>query len=125
MKLVTSALLAVAVAVSACTTLRPTEASPEELQSLIIQEQLIRPGDRVRLIAADDSVHEFRVEKVDVTEGFIVGRNEMVPIANIVAVETRELAVGKTIALAVGLVVGISGLIAVYSAPAAILSAGL
>jgi hypothetical protein len=43
-----------------CTTLRPTEASPEELQRLIAHDNLIEPGDRVRLVTADGTVYKFR-----------------------------------------------------------------
>jgi hypothetical protein len=44
----------------ACTTLRPTEASPEELQRLITRDNLIEPGDRVGLVTADGTVYKFR-----------------------------------------------------------------
>ena len=106
---------------SACTTLRPTEASPEELQRLIVNESLIEPDERVRLVTADESVYEFRVTRIDFAEGVVMGKEEAVPIADIVAVETRERAVGKTIALTGGLVYGIGVLIAIAVAPAVLL----
>jgi hypothetical protein len=106
---------------SGCTSLRPTEASPEDLQRMITQEDLIKPGDRVRLVTADEKVYRFRVTSVDLDEGLIAGRGEAVPIAEIVAVETREVSVGKTAALTGGLI-GAWVLILVLIAPAALLA---
>jgi hypothetical protein len=103
--------------VSGCTSLRPTEASPEDLQRMITQENLIQPGDRVRLVTADEAVYRFRVTRVDLDEGLIAGRAEAVPIAEIVAVETREVSVGKTAALTGGLI-GAWVLILILVAPA-------
>jgi hypothetical protein len=106
---------------SGCTSLRPTEASPEDLQRMITQEDLIKPGDRVRLVTADETVYRFRVTSVDVDEGIISGRAESVPISEIVAVETREVSVGKTAALTGGLI-GAWVLILILIAPAALLA---
>ena len=106
---------------SGCTSLRPTEASPEDLQRMITQEGLIKPGDRVRLVTADETVHRFRVTSVDLDEGLIAGRGAAVPISEIVAVETREVSVGKTAALTGGLI-GAWALILVLIAPAALLA---
>jgi hypothetical protein len=88
---------------------------------MITQENLIEPGDRVRLVTADDAVHKFRVTKVDVDAGLVVGSAEAVPIADIVAVETREVSVGKTAALTGG-AIGIWVLILILIAPAALLA---
>jgi hypothetical protein len=76
------------------------------------------------LVTADKSTHKLRVERIEVADGLIVGREEVVPIADIVEVETRQFAPGKTIALGVGLAFGIGAVVAVGTAPAAILSAG-
>lgn len=101
-------ILAIVVLLScACTTLRPTEASPEELQRMITHENLLETGDRVRLVAADGAVYKFRVREIDLQNGVVVGPKESVPIKDIVAVETREVSIGKTAALTGGLVGGL------------------
>jgi hypothetical protein len=102
----------------ACTTLRSTEASPADLQRMITQENLLKPGDRVKLVTADGSVHAFRVTQIDVDDGLVIGKEESVPIADIIAVETREVSVGKTAALTGGLV-GVYLIIAILGALAA------
>jgi hypothetical protein len=102
---------------SGCTSLRPTEASPEDLQRMITQENLIKPGDRVRLVTADEAVHKFRVTRVDLDEGIVAGRAQAVPITEIVAVETREVSIGKTAVLTGG-VIGAGVLILILIAPA-------
>ena len=106
-----------------CTTLRPTEASPEELQRLILAGDLLEPEQRVRLVAADEVVHRFRITAIDLEQQQIAGDDEVVPIAEIVAVDTETVSVGRT-ALLSGGIVGIGYLIAIAIAPAAILSAG-
>jgi hypothetical protein len=57
----------------------------------------------VRLVTAEGEVYKFRVTQLDLAEGVVVGRNHAVPIEDIVAVETREVSVGKTAALVGGL----------------------
>ena len=116
--------LFVAVMATACTTLRPSGIPSAELSNLVAEGSLIRPGDRIKLITADQSTHEFRVQRIDVADGLIVGRRESVPIADVVAVETRRLAPGKTVALGLSLAFGVSAIVAIGTAPAAILSAG-
>jgi hypothetical protein len=109
--------------IAGCTTLRPVEMPPDQLQHLIVSERLLGPGDRVRLVTADDTEHRFRVVAVDVEGGWIVGENESVRIADVVAVETREFSKGKTAALAGG-VIATWVIILILIAPAAILAAG-
>jgi hypothetical protein len=91
----------------ACTTLRPTEASPEELQRMITHENLLETGDRVRLVTADGAVYKFRVREIDLQNGLIIGPKDSVQIQDIVAVETRKVSIGKTAALTGGLVGGL------------------
>lgn len=104
-----------------CTTLRPTEATPEDLQRMITHENLLEPGDRVRLVTADGAVYKFQIQKIDVADGLIIGRKDSVPIADIVAVETREVSIGKTAALTGGLV-AVWVLALILAAPAFILA---
>ena len=116
--------LAAAVALSACTTLEPVKASPEEVQRMLISDELVKPGKRVRLVTADEVVYEFRVTEVDREQGFIVGEHQRVPISRIVAVDTREVSVGRTSLLAGGVGIGVAALVAIALAPAIILGGG-
>jgi hypothetical protein len=120
-----SVFLALAVACltanSACTTLQPTEATPEEIQRLILSEGILEVGQRVRLVTSDEMAHEFRVTSIDEQTGIVHGKNESVRIEEIVAVETREISAGKTALLTGGLVYGIGLIIAIAIAPALIL----
>jgi hypothetical protein len=90
-----------------CTTLRPTEASPDEIQRLILSEGLLKPGDKVRLVTTDETVHEFRVTEVNLEQGLVSGKDDSVPIAEIVGVGTREIAVGKTVGRTLGISTGV------------------
>lgn len=105
-----------------CTSLRPTEATPEELQRLILTESLLQPRQRVRLVTADQMVHTFRITAIDLEQGLIVGGDDAVPISEIVAVDTQNVSIGRT-ALLTGGLIGIGYMIAIAIAPAAILSA--
>jgi hypothetical protein len=89
------------------TTLRPTGASPKELKHRITHDDLIEPGDRVRLVTADGTVYKFRVTRIDEVNELVIGPKDSVPIQDIVAVETREVSIGKTAALTGGLVGGL------------------
>lgn len=109
---------------SACTTLQPTEASPEQLQRLILSENLLKPGQRVRLVTNDEAEHQFRIAEVDLEREVVTGDDEAVLISEIVAVETREVSVGRTALLTGGLAYGGLFLIAIALAPALILGGG-
>ena len=93
---------------SGCTTLQPTEATPDEIQRRIVTEGLLAPGDKVQLVTADDAVHEFRITEINLEAGSVIGKNDAVPITEIVAVATREFAVGKTTALSIGISYGLA-----------------
>jgi hypothetical protein len=107
-----------------CTTLEPVDVPADELQRQLIAGQLVQPGDRVRLVTADEVVHKFRVIEVSPGQGLVLGRDERVPIDEIVAVETREISVGRTALLTGGVGVGMAILIAIAIAPAIILGGG-
>jgi hypothetical protein len=107
-----------------CTSLRPVETPPAELQRLIREENLIKPGDRVRLVTVDGTVHGFRVKQIDLDRDAVTGKDEVVPLADVVTVQTRKIAVGKTAALAAGVYVGIALIITVTILPLAILTGG-
>lgn len=82
------------------------------------------PGDRVRLVTADETVHKFRVTEISVERDLVLGRKVGVPIDQIVALETREVSVGRTALLTGGVGIGVAVLIAVAIAPAIILGGG-
>ena len=83
---------------SGCTTLRPVELSPEQLHERISIGEVIQAGDDVKLFTADGKHHEFQVTAV--TDDRIMGKDIEIPIADIIAVETREFSGGKTAVLA-------------------------
>ncbi len=107
-----------------CPSLRPVETPPAELQRLIRDEDLIKPGDRVRLVTADGAVHELRVKQIDRDRDAVTGKDEAVPLADIIAVQTREIAVGRTAALAAGVYVGIALIVTMIVLPLAVLTGG-
>lgn len=107
-----------------CTSLRTIEAPPDKLHEQIRHENLIKVGDRVRIVTEDKKEHEFVATAINKDE--IRGKDVIVPIDSIVAVQTREFSTGKTALLAGGVTAGtilLMVIIAIAVAPAAILSA--
>lgn len=121
-KLLVSALLILSCV--ACTTLESVAVPADELQSQLRAGMLVKPGDRVRLVTADETVHRFRVTEISSEQGVVIGRNERVLMDEIVAVETREVSVGRTALLTGGVGVGAAILIAIAIAPAILLGGG-
>jgi hypothetical protein len=80
--------LALIIAVAGCTTMRPIDGSPIELQQFINSGELLKPGDRVRIVTADEKTHRFAIIKVEA--GLIVGSNESVPVDQVMCVEKRQ-----------------------------------
>ena len=85
---------------SGCTTLKPVEMSPEELQQKIAAGEIIEVGDKVKVVTADGTVHKFEVSEI--TADRVSGKDVELPVADIIAVETREFSAGKTTALVAG-----------------------
>jgi hypothetical protein len=92
---------------ASCTSLHPTEATSEQIQYRIIHEDLLKSGEQVELVTSDRAVHEFRITDIDREQGLVVGKNESVPVSDIVAVKTREFSMGKTALLAGGVTYGL------------------
>lgn len=113
-----------ALASPACATLSPTETTPEELRRQLLSGELLKPGERVRLVTTDETVCEFRITEIDLEQGLVTGHDEQVPIADVVAVETREVSMGKTALLVGGVDYSVIALLPVALAPALILSGG-
>jgi len=96
-----AALLSAALLSAACTTLRPIEGSSAELQQRITSGALLRPGDRVVIVASDGRAHRFAVKSVDA--GIIHGRSESVPIEQVMTLRQRQFSRAKTAALVIGI----------------------
>lgn len=118
------AILLRALANSACTALSPKQATPEELRRQLLSGELVQPGERVRLVTIDETVYEFRVSEIDLEQGLVIGRDERVPISDVVAVETRNVSAGKTALLVGGVGYSVLAVVLVALAPALILSGG-
>lgn len=108
----------------ACTTLNPVDVPPDELQHQLRAGTLLAAGDRVRLVTADETVHKFRVTEISLEQDMVLGRDASVPIDDIVALETREVSVGRTALLTGGVGIGVAALIAIAIAPAILLGGG-
>jgi hypothetical protein len=83
-----------------CTTLKPVDASPDELRQAISTGELLRRGDGVRIATADGSAETFRVTRVDIEAGVVRGRDVEIPIEDIVAVDRRVIGPAKTAGVA-------------------------
>lgn len=97
------ALLLICLLTAGCSTLKPVEMPPDEVQRQISAGDLIAFGDTVKVATSDGDVTRFRV--TGITDALILGDGVEVPIDEVVAVETKAFSVGKTAALAGGTVV--------------------
>jgi hypothetical protein len=116
--------LVAVVGFAGCTTLRPIEGTPVELQSRIGAGRLLMRGDRVAIVTADAKLHKFRVRAI--SEGMVQGREDRIPVDQIVSVQRREFSHAKTVLL-VGCGLAFTGLIvyvAAHAAPAFALGGG-
>jgi hypothetical protein len=117
-------LLAALMAFAGCTTLRPIQGTPAELQSRISSSGLLTRGDRVSIVTIDAKTHKFRVHAI--SEGIVQGSKDRVPVEQIVSVQRREFSAAKTFVLA-GCGLAFAGLIiyaAAHAAPAFALGGG-
>ncbi|HEY2464387.1 MAG TPA: hypothetical protein VGI32_10015 [Steroidobacteraceae bacterium] len=96
-------LLSAALLVAGCTTLQPMDGSPAELQQRIAAGQLLKPGDRILITTTDAKTHRFAISSINA--GFIQGRSESVPIAQVTEVKRRQFIRAKTAVLVIGLAV--------------------
>jgi hypothetical protein len=84
-----------------CTSLQTIEAPPYKLHEQIRHENLVKVGDKVRIITEDQKEHQFVVTAINEDE--IRGEDVTIPIDSIVTLETREFSTGKTVLLGVGI----------------------
>ena len=84
-----------------CTSLQAIEAPPDKLHEQIRRENLVKVGDKVRIITEDQKEHQFVVTAI--YENEIRGEDVTIPIDSIMTLETREFSTGKTVLLGVGI----------------------
>jgi hypothetical protein len=94
-------LIVIIIICTGCTTLQPIEGSPAELRQRINSGDLLKPGDRVVIVASDGKSHRFAIKQVDA--GLIQGRTESVPIEQVVTLQRRQFSRVKTAALVIGI----------------------
>lgn len=99
--LITASLIA-----SGCTTLRAVDGSATELRRRINSGDLLKPGDRVVIVAADGKPHRFAIKSIDA--GRIQGRSQSIPIDQVVSLQRRQFSRPKTAALVIGIGLGCS-----------------
>ena len=105
-----------------CTSLQPIEAQPDELQDRIRHEQIVEVGDKVRIFTEDGKEHQFKVTSIDANH--INGDSVTIPVDSIIALETREISIGKTTLLAGGTIGVAMILFLVIVAPVIFLAPG-
>jgi hypothetical protein len=77
------------IAVTGCTTMLPIDGSPTELQQFINSGEFLKPGDRVRIVTADEEAHRFVITKIEA--GLIVGPNESLPVDQVMSLEVENV----------------------------------
>jgi hypothetical protein len=77
------------IAVTGCTTMRLIDGSPTELQRFINAGELLKQGDRVRIVTVDEKAHRIAITKVEA--GLIVGANESVPVDQVRSLEIEKV----------------------------------
>jgi hypothetical protein len=90
-------LLTAALLIAGCTSMQPIEGSPADLRQRIYSSELLKTGDRVRVVTTDQKSHRFTVKSVGADR--VDAPSESIPIEQISAVEKRQFSRGKTIAL--------------------------
>lgn len=84
-------LLAAVLLPTACAGMRPVELSPSEVQRQIRSGELLSPDDHAKFVMSNGEIHEFRIVTRDIGNDAVTGDQDSVQIADIVAVETKEI----------------------------------
>lgn len=95
----TVSIIAFALLLGGCTSLKPVELPPEEVRSQVRSGQILQPGERVSLTTEDGTTHVFEV--LEVTDRAVRGAAVEVPIDSIVSVRTTQADPARTV-LALG-----------------------
>ena len=88
-----------ALLLSACTSLYPVDATRAEVQHQISNEQLLKTGDSVKIVTQDGGIHKFQITDIDLEQRAVIGKKVTIAIDDIIAVEVRKGAIGKSMAL--------------------------
>ncbi len=81
-----------------CSTMKPIDMPPEQVQQKISAGEVLGVGDAVKLTTKDNEVHEFKVTSL--TDKQVLGENIEIAIDDIVAIETKQFSAGRTAAAA-------------------------
>lgn len=98
MKLIST--LIVILILTGCTSMKPVELPPDQLQNRISAGEIINEGDKVRVVTVDGKKQKFEVTAI--TDKSIVGNDIEIPIVDIVAVETNQYSDVKSGTLMLG-----------------------
>lgn len=83
-----------------CTSLKPIEAGPHELQDKIRHENIVNIHDWVKVYTEDGKEYQFQITAIDEKyirgDDVVRGEEVSVPIDSIVALESQEVSIGKT-----------------------------
>ena len=90
-----------AVALCSCTTLHPILEPAARIQQQLGSGAPLEPGDSVVITTNDGVSHLFSVTAVGA--GHVEGRSVSIPIDQIAPLEKREVSVGKTLLVVVGI----------------------
>lgn len=107
-------LVAAAMLGAGCTTVKSKQLPPEALQAQIRHGSIVRPGDQVSIVSRDGMEHTFEVSAVGTDA--IVGTQDgeegvTIPIDDVLALQTREISVGRTAAAGVGVYMVVGGVL--------------
>jgi uncharacterized lipoprotein YajG len=86
MKLI-STLIAILL-ITGCTSMKPVEMSPDQLQDGISSGEVVHEGDTVRITTADGKKHKFEVTAI--SDERIAGNDIEILVVDIVAIELKE-----------------------------------
>jgi hypothetical protein len=84
----------IAFTITGCTTLRPVELSQSTVQQRISSGDLIKAGDKVKIITTGEKQYDFKV--ISIADGYIKGKDIEIPIKDIALVEKYKISIGKT-----------------------------
>jgi hypothetical protein len=115
-----AAVVVVTTSLMGCTMLQPIAGTPPELRQRIATGELLKSGDGVAIGTADGREYKFTVKAVD--SGTIHGKHDSIPIDQVMFVHKREFSAGKTACLVLGILTVGDIIVAIATAPAAILS---
>jgi hypothetical protein len=96
-----------------CTSMHRVEAEPVQIRQLLRDGQLVKPGDHVRVRAADGTRHRLHVASID--QEALHSKTRNIAIEQVTELEIERFSIAKTVLLAAGLVV-VAVTMAAYSA---------